>query len=237
MSDKTLVEKMRETAKNAREERKLPVYPPDQLEKLADAIEREYIERRKALPLPLYEDDEPVQFGDATKLYGVTLNHIAEIDFYENGRIRIKGTSVTSTSNECISEFCCDAKDRLKRPSPDVLDADGVQIRVGDTVWEVGRHRPLKVTAVEPGIVSYETEDGAHGMYYAIGDLTHKQPDSLERIDEDAKESVCVYFDKQGSTKCSGCDKSLHPYLECHQEMMLDLLNRQRKVLECNHER
>ena len=61
--------------------------------------------------------------------------------------------------------------------------------------------------------------------------------DTLEIIEDDSKESVCVYFAKQGSPKCNGCDKSLSPYLECHREMMLDLMKRQREVLERNHER
>lgn len=222
MIDKTLVDRLREEAKIAREERGLPVYTPEKIEKLADAIEREY------LPRPRFEDGGLVCEGDTVCIDGMLP---LKVHWYS---VRSDGLTVFSipTSSRKIK-----TGERVKRPEPEVLDSDGVQIRVGDTVWEVGRRRPLKVTAVEPGIVSYETEDGAHGMYYAIGDLTHKQPDSLERIEEDAKESVCVYFDKQGSTKCSGCDKSLHSYLECHREMMLDLLNRQREVLERDHER
>ena len=58
MSDKTLVERLREEAKTARDERGLPVYTPEKIEKLADAIEREDV------PRPRYEDGEPIQFGD-----------------------------------------------------------------------------------------------------------------------------------------------------------------------------
>ena len=58
MSDKTVVERLRDEAKRAQEERGLPVYTPEKIEKLADAIEREY------LPRPRYEDGEPIQFGD-----------------------------------------------------------------------------------------------------------------------------------------------------------------------------
>ena len=185
---------------------------------LADAIEREY------LPRPRYEDGEPVQFGDATKLYGATLNHVAEIDFYENGRIRIKGTSATSTSNECISEFCCDAKDRLKRPAPEVLDADGVPIKVGDTLWNLCNG----VKVVADGL-----RDG--GFYSSIGGdytrnprvFSHRQPDSLERIEEDAGKSVCEYFSRKIGD-CENCEG----FGGCREKMMRNLLRRQRTLLE-----
>ena len=61
--------------------------------------------------------------------------------------------------------------------------------------------------------------------------------DTLEIIEDDSKKNVCVYFAKQGSPKCDGCNMQLGPYLECHREMMLELLRRQREVLERDHER
>ena len=197
---------------------------------LADAIEREY------LPRPRYEDGEPVQFGDAAKLYGATLNHVAEIDFYENGRIRIKGTSATSTSNGCISEFCCDAKDRLKRPALEVLDADDVPIRVGDHVWfKQGTHYDgveYVVTEITKTQVHYKNSEseypkGGCPHYCASSNLTHKQPDSLERIEEDAEKSVCEYFGRKIGD-CENCEG----FGGCRVKMMRDLLRRQRDVLK-----
>ena len=128
-------------------------------------------------------------------------------------------------------------------PEPEVLDADGVPIRVGDMVWAVGQHvvkGPLNVTAVELGVVSYETEDGRHGMYFTIGDITHKQPDSLERIEADALMASIDYCNKYGllDSRCNaeeGDEAIRHCTdcgLTCETRMVKHILRRQREVLE-----
>ena len=75
-----------------------------------------------------------------------------------------------------------------KRP---VLDADGVEIRVGDTVWHVKTGREYVV--VEPSygdtvVVRLAKYDDAEGEQYAPDQLTHERPDSWERLEEDARE-------------------------------------------------
>lgn len=152
--------------------------------------------------------------------------------------------------NACLNETIQAIADTIEREYmprdttsvvKSVLDADGVPIHVGDTVWFEGES--YRVTDVywldgEDSGVDLESFSTVFGeptktITNAWNELvTHRQPDSLERIEDDAEKNVCVYFDKQGNPKCSGCDKSLDPYLECHREMMLDLLRRQRVVLE-----
>lgn len=78
--------------------------------------------------------------------------------------------------------------DRLKtirneaHPSPKVLDADGVEIKVGDTVWCIDTGTKLKV-------ISQDCEDGtllcSNDFIYDPDVLTHKEPDSLEKIYHD----------------------------------------------------
>lgn len=232
MSDKTVVEKLREEAKHAREERGLPVYTPDQLESLADTIEREY------LPRPRLDNGEPVQVGDHFTWAGDRRDlKVSSI------KVMVSWNNDTSSANAGYFEK------KAKRTEPEVLDANGVPINVGDTVYIVSNptifskssgFAVLKVDTIpEPRIRIEMTKSDGSSIEAWMNplDLTHKQPDSLERIEADAEKNVCVYFDKQGSTKCSGCDKSLHPYLECNREMMLDLMKRQREVLERDHER
>lgn len=226
MNDKTVVERLREDAKRAREERGLTVYTPDQLEKFADAIEREY------LPRPRFDDGEPVQFGDAyTDKYGrVWENGIRSVHIECNGDFSLH--SYTRGHSGMFEEF--GQNDCVKRPEPEILDADGVPIRVGDTVWNVNTGKYLVV-------------DGLGERWFcAIGDtikynplmFSHKQPDSLERIEEDAEKTTRDYWECYG-TDCLSCParvdeknpRERYGAGRCQTAMTLDLLYRQRKVL------
>ena len=126
--------------------------------------------------------------------------------------------------------------DCVKRPEPEILDADGVPIRVGDTVWNVNTGKYLVV-------------DGLGERWFcAIGDtikynplmFSHKQPDSLERIEEDALMASTDYCDKYGllDSECNaeeGDEAARHcTYcgLTCETRMVKHILRRQREVLE-----
>lgn len=214
MSDNSALELLREATKRPSYKQTIYVNAGQLLEE----IEREY------LPRPRYEDGELVREGDTICIDGELP---LKVYWYS---VRSDGLTVFScpTSSRQIK-----TGERVKRPEPEVLDADGVPIRVGDTVWAVGQHvvkGPLNVTAVEPGVVSYETDDGRHGMYFTIGDITHKEHDSLERIEADAKLDVCDYYEGRDDHKCDGCHGAY--CFECKHEMTLDLLRRQREVLE-----
>lgn len=223
MSDKTVVEKLREAAKHAREEKGLPVYTPDQLEKLADAIEREY------LPRPRFDDGEPVQFGDEfysdehDSTYKTTM-----FVLYADGSYRVNQAGC----NACQYE----PGERVKRLKPEVLDDDGVPIRVRDHVWfKQGTHYDgveYVVTEITKTQVHYKNSEseypkGECSHYCASSNLTHKQPDSLERIEEDAEKSVCEYFGRKIGD-CENCEG----FGRCREKMTRDLLRRQRNILE-----
>lgn len=79
---------------------------------------------------------------------------------------------------------------RVKRPVQSVLDADGVEIKVGDTVWFKGNPRPYAVVEVKDGSVrlhskTHCSEESATTVWTDI--LTHIAPDSWERLEEDAE--------------------------------------------------
>ena len=118
---------------------------------------------------------------------------------------------------------------RVKRPAPKVLDADGVEIRVGDTVWvtidnphgaPLLKGNEVTVRFVPHDIVHVEDKEGAT-WHVGSNDLTHERPDSWERLEEDAAKTPCVYFDQ--SHGCGGCP---HYPSECHADQVRDIVLR-----------
>lgn len=69
-----------------------------------------------------------------------------------------------------------------------VLDAGGVPIKIGDTVWSTD-HMTLesaKVTDVRNGFIDLLWSDGERGVSINPVHITHKEPDSLESLKLDA---------------------------------------------------
>lgn len=214
------------------------------MNKLADAIEREY------LPRPRFDDGEPVQFGDAyTDKYGREWkNGIKSLHIDCNGNFSLH--SYARGGGGQFEEF--ETNERVKRPEPEVLDADGVPIHKGEVLYSVslGSEKP-RVASVSPFGGGHRkangepTVDYENGLWDLAADLTHKQPDSLERIEEDALMASTDYCDKYGLLD-SGCnaeegdDAVRHCTdcgLTCEKRMINHLLRRQREVLERGHER
>lgn len=125
------------------------------------------------------------------------------------------------------------------------VDADGVPIRIGDTVWYVGGD--LEIEKSEPqkveGLVSVFAADGTYIMTRDYTDkavrpnmLTHnppEPPDSWEKLEEDAKMvKVCDYAhaprDEYGITVCRDC--RFQKSKSCRQEMILDMIARAKKL-------
>ena len=82
-----------------------------------------------------------------------------------------------------------------------MLDADGVPIEVGDTVYGDDDPEQLIVDSFGgPGCVCITLAKRPSGMLYTIepSRLTHKRPDSWERIEEDAKLAPRDYLEKRG---------------------------------------
>lgn len=101
-----------------------------------------------------------------------------------------------------------DHGERLKRPVQSVLDADGVEIGVGDTVYEPNGKRGT-VVRVHPQTGCVDLSQGDCDAYCMDAEsLTHTRPDSWGRLAEDAAKHPCVYAEgvKGGKfSKCSEC--------------------------------
>lgn len=127
---------------------------------------------------PKFEDGEPVWFGDVVEL--TTCGAIpAEAIEFTAGKVQVKDAEDGdwNTSMRAVQP--------LKRPAPEVLDADGVEIKVGDTVWTLDGLEGV-VTKVEDGAacIAYESD---YAQREEADNLTHTRPDSWERLEEDAE--------------------------------------------------
>lgn len=74
-----------------------------------------------------------------------------------------------------------------------VFDAEGVRIRKGDTVWHVCGSNPWKVVSVDSRGVFVRDEvlpDGEGGSMFGGYSLTHKEPDSLEKLRDDVSRTL-----------------------------------------------
>lgn len=124
------------------------------------------------------------------------------------------------------------------------LDADGLPIRLDDTVWYVGsdvvipKDCPLKVA----GFVRMH---GVPGTFIETREcpaavikpkwLSHRAPeppDSWEKLEEAAKLKACDYAhaprDEDGGVVCCGC--RFQKSESCRQEMILDMIARAKKL-------
>ena len=172
---------------------------------------------------PRFEDGELARIGDEVKTFNHDQSsHITSIFFDSSGAhigYRWNGKDDYTTISPSM----------LKRPR--VFDADGVEIRVRDTVWHVKTGREYVV--VEPSygdtvVVRLATYNDAEGEQYAPDQLTHERPDSWERLEEDAGKDCCVYYGKVPWTSCDGCPA--FGVEDCNSTMARDLVRRAKKL-------
>lgn len=154
---------------------------------IADRIDAE-----RALPegieWPRFEDGELVKIGDEVEFEGEAAK-VLDVAF---SAVRFSlGVGTTATSARVYS----DLGELVKRPTPKVLDADGVPIEVGDTVWCDDGDEPLRVTLIHTSGYRSVSLEGNGGEYYSLDPerLTHKRPDSWERLEEDARKGSMCY--------------------------------------------
>lgn len=118
-----------------------------------------------------------------------------------------------------------DGSERIKRPEPEVRGADGLPIKVGETVYTPAGTK-MTVRNITGDMVSagIPTSDRAHAHMLARF-LTHTTPDTNERIDKDASMPPRRYYaDKIGH------DVGLKDDEEVFAAVALDLLRRQREL-------
>lgn len=138
--------------------------------------------RRRLIPedmeWPRFEDGEPVRFGCEFEFEGA-------VDVVESVTFHCAGSPAFNyglqDSGERVHGLYVRGE-RIKRPVPKVLDADGVEIRAGDVLYSVETGESVTVEQVEPGNPWFAATSGTlqHCSKFA-----HKRPDSWERLEED----------------------------------------------------
>lgn len=163
--------------------------PADAIAKLATG-EIEWAELRQAinryyLPRPLFEDGEPVYIG-------------AEIDDRKRGKLEVSRICYTDggfyfnnsrgSNGRKMKGITYKHGERVGRPKQQVLDADGVPIEVGDTMWNVFDDQKRTVIGFRDGKVHTQSESGLE--FFEEGhELTHRVPDSLVKLRDDIRNS------------------------------------------------
>lgn len=135
--------------------------------------------RRRLMPegmeWPRFEDDAPLKFGDIALIDG-DADMVEAVQFWIHGMPVIYGDGGSQQLEK---------GDRVKRPAPKVLDADGVEIRVGDTVWTVESLRQGTVKQIirahdgkwrDTACVDVVFNGHNHGNYVMSDLLTHRAP-------------------------------------------------------------
>lgn len=175
---------------------------------------------------PKFEDGSYVMYEDEFEFDGEVKTAYG-FNFGVGGRVSIcsdKGSHVRLPNGE-----------HVKRPAPKVLDADGVEIKLGDTVYD---------TKGEGHIVKevYFDDDESHEhtvwfgefksgipVVYIADQLTHTRPDSWERLEEDAEKGNCEYLGRSQSS-CDGC--YLNGKSACDEYVRIDLIRRAKALAE-----
>ena len=139
---------------------------------------------------PRFEDGELVGIGDEVE-YGDKAWEVDAICFDR------EEWSMALSRNLDFSRMSGSYGERVKRPAPKVLDADGVEIKVGDTVYCDGEDEALTVTSisgvgVEYCCVTVKNADSSHCTVDAPR-LSHERPDSWERLEQDARGGATGY--------------------------------------------
>lgn len=170
---------------------------------IADEIEKYYI------PHPRFEDGEPIQIGDA--FIQKCINEEVELD-----KIGI----ALFTKNRLNMVWFPD--EVVQRPEPKILDADGVEIKVGETLYRADHAYNAGKEVHVYGIG--HIEDAPHSEIQVFttpkctlrsgweipSNLTHREPDSLEKLRDEIQKDA----DELEHTPYQGTRNKLNDYAD-----------------------
>lgn len=163
----------------------------DMFERIADRIDAE-----RALPegveWPRFEDGGLVRIGDELEFEGKTML-ACDATFYADG------WALWCDREDMSGRLYGKYGERVKRPVPKVLDADGVPIKVGDVVYFVADKGESALTVEcidvsgENPVVDLVSSDERGSWHLADPEkLTHERPDSWRLWGDDLDTAVKV---------------------------------------------
>ena len=139
-------------------------------------------ERRILDMWPRFEDGKPVMVGDRFIDHKVNERTVRSV-IVNNDGVELRTFDGTFDWHE--------TGERVKRPVQSVFDADGVEIKVGDSMYVAnGGDGPYIVCDIDENIDRIELfwhENRNEKLFIAANRLTHTRPDSWERLEEDAE--------------------------------------------------
>lgn len=183
-------------------------------------------DNRLKRPVVRAADDKPLVEGEI--VYSVATGEPYSIDrimMKEDGNFFVKlDTSDLSTRWR--------APDELTHEKP-VFDADGLQIHVGDTVYNnlSGAEYTVLTKLDKTGWINVQDKARGYDIEIYGNCVTHVKPDSFERIKEDLDKPSCEYFgfsEKLCSDGCPAFDIEGH----CTDIQNADIVSRLKAILE-----
>lgn len=194
-------------------------------------------ERQILAMWPRFEDGEYVWFGDEF------LCRCGKSHACDGVRVQNTGEKVIFAANHPHAIFLKDGSEydeRVKRSAPKVLDADGVEIKVGDTVWDIKDPHGFEMTVdrIELDALGHVRtlceKPSPSSLSIHPNRLTHTRPDSWERLEEDACNSICGYFGK-GVSECDDCPANAiaansDEFECCERAVKLDIVRRAKRL-------
>lgn len=178
-------------------------------------LERCFIQR------PLDENGEPVQFGDddidwdytaECRISGSRLNATA---------VDIRGKLLATTFDKIVAVAKTDEHGRVKRTAPEVLLADGLPAKVGETVYRVDTGKGFEIARIAPMCPGDDMSEtlvlwGDDNEWRAAIDHTHTPPvpaaDGLPM-----REGETVWLTDEGARHAGDSDTmaEVGPYALC----------------------
>lgn len=151
------------------------------------------------------------------------------------------GNTVLVTTNDDEPRVVFATGERVKRPEPEALGADGKPIKVGETVWYDGKEYVVdRVYVVRDGDCSVDLEFGDLRSMTNVWPqlIDHNPPDTQERIDEDKRKTHAAYWGCDTNITCSDCPAvidGMKPYeyygvLNCRVAQGMDIARRKHEL-------
>lgn len=157
---------------------------------------------------PRFEDGELVKFGDDYVKKSGGVDELRHLSFYDD--------AVQLNCDDFIKYG-----EPVKRPEPEVLDADGVPIKVGDVVY-TPQGKALVVSRLDAPYVC--NKEGITRADY----VTHRKPDTLGDIKDEATLPPGEYCNRY---QLLGADSTYFDDAEVTTAMCWHLIDRTRKLM------
>ena len=169
-----------------------------ELHGLMDVLDRRLLP--EGMEWPRYEDGEPVRIGDEFADGGGNTRRCTSIEIL-HGEEGVFDALIHWSVFDPFAYLLVNMwlGERVKRPEPKVLDADGVEIRVGDEVWDVDGSGPFIVSGFvgEPLAVIFEIAE-CNDLPRKPSQLTHRAP-VLGADNKPLREGETVWHVETGS--------------------------------------